>query len=71
MAFCPPSHSIFLFNLVCFLLCIAHQVEPPPSFNYQLYLLNLWPISKSNRDPPFFVVPTCWGMDCFSLRHLV
>ncbi len=69
MAFCPPSHSIFPFNLICFLLCVAHQVGPPPSFSFWLDSLNLWPTFRSCRDPPFLLRP-CWGMYCFSQHHL-
>jgi hypothetical protein len=54
MAFCPPSHSIFPFNLICFLLCVAHQVGPPPSFIFWFDSLNLWPTFRYSREPPFY-----------------
>jgi hypothetical protein len=69
MAFWPPSHSIFPFNLTCFLLCVAHQVGLPPSFSFWFDWLNLWPISKSSKDPPFLLRP-CWGMYCFRQHRL-
>jgi hypothetical protein len=58
MGFCLPSHSIFLFGFICFLLCIVHQVGPPPSFNFWVDSLHLWPVFRSHiGGPTFFIVP--------------
>jgi hypothetical protein len=69
MVFCSFNHSIFLFGLCCFLLFIAHQVGPSPSFSSQIDWLHLWPALISSRDLPFFLFPW-WEKDCISQFHL-
>lgn len=45
--------SFFPFGLKHFPFYIMHQVEPPPSFSFQVDLLHLWPTFESSGDSNF------------------
>jgi hypothetical protein len=45
--------SFFPLGLKRFPFYIMHQVEPPPSFSFQVDLLHLWPTFKSSGDSNF------------------
>jgi len=62
--FYSPNHFTFSSNLWCFLLCVVHQVNPPPSFNFRGDSLHLcqWLALRFCKDSPFSLLPW-WGTD--------
>jgi hypothetical protein len=52
MTFCSPNHSFFPFGLGCFLPCVMHQVDYPPSFSPWVDSLHLWATFRFREDPP-------------------